>query len=70
MIPRDDRTRDEIAGLFDRPFGEQLFHAAIVHREYRPPMPAQLCTLLAKLGLTALQGAEPARACKTAVAAE
>ena len=70
MIPRNAWTRDEIAGLFDRPFSEQLFHAATVHREYRPPTQAQLCTLLAKLGLTALQGAEPARACKTAVAAE
>ena len=70
MIPRDDRTRDEIAGLFDRPFGEQLFHAAIVHREYRPPTQTQLCTPLAKLGLTAVKGEELARACKTAVAAE
>ncbi len=43
---RTNWTREEIAGLFDLPFTELLFHAASVHREYHPPEQIQLCTLL------------------------
>ncbi|MBO6768296.1 MAG: biotin synthase BioB [Erythrobacter sp.] len=43
---RTDWTRDEIAGLFDLPFTELLFHSATIHREFHPPEQIQLCTLL------------------------
>ena len=43
---RTDWTREEIAALFDLPFTELLFQAAMVHREFHPPEQVQLCTLL------------------------
>ena len=43
---RTDRTRDEVAALFDLPFTELLFQAATVHRAYHTPDEVQLCTLL------------------------
>ncbi|MBA15059.1 MAG: biotin synthase, partial [Sphingomonas sp.] len=43
---RTDWTREEIAELFDLPFGELLFRAQTVHREHHAPDQVQLCTLL------------------------
>jgi len=45
-VMRTDWTRDEIAALFDLPFGELLFRAQTVHREHHAPDEVQLCTLL------------------------
>ncbi|MGE3691027.1 MAG: biotin synthase BioB [Novosphingobium sp.] len=44
--PRNDWTREEIAGLFDLPFSELLFRAAETHRAHHAPDEVQLCTLL------------------------
>jgi biotin synthase len=43
---RTDWTREEIAALFDLPFGELMFRAQSVHRDYHAPDEVQLCTLL------------------------
>ncbi|QIG80201.1 biotin synthase BioB [Stakelama tenebrarum] len=43
---RTDWTREEIAELFNLPFGELLFRAQTVHREHHAPDQVQLCTLL------------------------
>lgn len=43
---RTDWTREEIAALFDLPFGELLFRAQSVHRDHHAPDEVQLCTLL------------------------
>ncbi len=43
---RNDWTRDEIAALFEIPFGELVFRAASTHRQHHPPGEVQLCTLL------------------------
>jgi biotin synthase len=45
-IIRNDWTRSEIAGLFDLPFTELVFHAAEAHRAHHAPAEVQLCTLL------------------------
>lgn len=44
--PRIDWTRDEIAALFDLPFGELMFHAQTVHRANHITGEVQLCRLL------------------------
>jgi len=43
---RTDWTREEIADLFDLPFTELMFRAALIHRENHPAEQVQLCTLL------------------------
>ena len=43
---RHDWTRDEIAALYDLPFGELLFRAQMLHRAYFEPNQVQLSTLL------------------------
>ena len=43
---RHDWTRDEIAALYDLPFGELLFRAQTLHRAYFEPNQVQLSTLL------------------------
>ncbi len=43
---RTDWTYNEVAELFDLPFSELLFRAAVVHRRYHAPNEVQLCTLL------------------------
>lgn len=43
---RTDWTREEIATLFDLPFGDLLYRAATVHREHHAAGEIQLCTLL------------------------
>jgi biotin synthase len=43
---RTDWTRAEIAALFDLPFTELVFRAAVVHRAHHRPDEVQLCTLL------------------------
>ena len=43
---RTDWTRDEIAALFDLPFGELVFRAQTVHREHHAPDQVQMSTLL------------------------
>ncbi len=45
-MSRNDRTRDEIAALFDLPFTELVFRAASVHREHHAANEVQLSTLL------------------------
>ncbi|MFA5990402.1 MAG: biotin synthase BioB [Sphingomonas sp.] len=44
--PRTDWTRDEIAALFDLPFGELMFRAQTVHRANHITGEVQLCRLL------------------------
>ncbi|MEZ0242753.1 MAG: biotin synthase BioB [Sphingomonas sp.] len=46
MEVRTDWTRDEIAALFDLPFGELLFQAQTIHRAHHAADEVQLCTLL------------------------
>lgn len=43
---RTDWTREEIATLFDLPFGDLVYRAATVHREHHAAGEIQLCTLL------------------------
>lgn len=43
---RNDWTREEIAALFDLPFGELIWRAQGVHRQWHAPDEVQLCTLL------------------------
>ncbi|OJU16665.1 MULTISPECIES: biotin synthase BioB [unclassified Sphingomonas] len=43
---RNDWTREEIAALFDLPFGDLVFRAAEVHRAHHAANEVQLCTLL------------------------
>ena len=43
---RTDWTRDEIAALFDLPFGELVFQAQTVHRAHHAPDQVQMSTLL------------------------
>jgi len=43
---RHDWTRDEIAALYDLPFGELVFRAQTLHRRYFAPNQVQLSTLL------------------------
>ena len=43
---RYDWTRDEIAALYDLPFGELVFRAQTLHRRYFAPNQVQLSTLL------------------------
>ncbi|PZO87944.1 MAG: biotin synthase BioB [Sphingomonas sanxanigenens] len=43
---RNDWTREEIAALFDLPFGELMWRAQGVHRQWHAPDEVQLCTLL------------------------
>lgn len=43
---RTDWTRDEIAALFDLPFGELVFQAQTVHRAHHVPDQVQMSTLL------------------------
>ncbi|MGH7000926.1 MAG: biotin synthase BioB [Stellaceae bacterium] len=43
---RHDWTRNEIAALYDLPFGELLFRAQTVHRRHFEPNQVQLSTLL------------------------
>lgn len=43
---RHDWTRNEIAALYDLPFGELLFRAQTLHRRYFEPNQVQLSTLL------------------------
>jgi biotin synthase len=45
-IPRNDWTRDEIATLFDLPFGELMYRAQTAHRTHHAAGEVQLCTLL------------------------
>ena len=44
--PRTDWTRDEIAALFDLPFGDLLHQAQTVHRAHHAAGEVQLCRLL------------------------
>ncbi|WP_299307436.1 biotin synthase BioB [uncultured Croceicoccus sp.] len=44
--PRNDWTREEIAGLFDLPFTELVFRAAAVHRDHHRAGTVQRSTLL------------------------
>ena len=46
MEVRTDWTRDEIAALFDLPFGELVFQAQMIHRAHHAADEVQLCTLL------------------------
>ena len=46
MKIRTDWTREEIAALFDLPFGELVYQAATVHRAHHAVGEIQLCTLL------------------------
>ncbi|HYL48430.1 MAG TPA: biotin synthase BioB [Stellaceae bacterium] len=43
---RHDWTRDEIAALYDLPFGDLLYRAQTLHRRYFTPNEIQLSTLL------------------------
>lgn len=43
---RNDWTREEIAALFDLPFGDLVFRAAEMHRAHHAANEVQLCTLL------------------------
>lgn len=43
---RHDWTREEINALFDLPFGELLFRAQTLHRQYFDPTKVQVSTLL------------------------
>jgi len=43
---RHDWTRNEIAALYDLPFGELVFHAQTLHRRHFEPNQVQLSTLL------------------------
>ena len=45
-MTRTDWTRAEIAALFDLPFTELVFRAAVVHRAHHAAGEVQLCTLL------------------------
>jgi biotin synthase len=45
-MTRTDWTREEIAALFDLPFGELVFQAQTVHRANHAPNEVQLSTLL------------------------
>lgn len=44
--PRNDWTREEIAALFDLPFGDLMFQAQSVHRAHHRAGEVQMCTLL------------------------
>ncbi len=46
MEIRTDWTREEIATLFDKPFGDLMAQSMAVHREHHKPNEVQLCTLL------------------------
>ncbi|WP_414901027.1 biotin synthase BioB [Sphingomonas flavalba] len=46
MTVRTDWSRDEVAALFAMPFGELMWRAQAVHREWHAPGEVQLCTLL------------------------
>ncbi|WP_136162831.1 biotin synthase BioB [Sphingomonas flavalba] len=46
MTVRTDWSRDEVAALFVLPFGELMWRAQAVHREWHAPGEVQLCTLL------------------------
>jgi biotin synthase len=46
MTTSSDRTREEIADLFDLPLTELVFRAAEVHRQHHAAGEVQLCTLL------------------------
>src|SRR4051812_49730146 len=46
MTTCNDRTREEIADLFDLPLTELVFRAAEVHRQHHAAGEVQLCTLL------------------------
>ena len=41
---RSDWTREEIAALFDLPFTELVFRAAVVHRQHQDPAAVQRST--------------------------
>ena len=43
---RNDWTREEIAALFDLPFGDLVFRATEMHRAHHAANEVQLCTLL------------------------
>ena len=43
---RNDWTREEIAELFDLPFGELVYRAQTIHKAHHAPGEVQLCTLL------------------------
>jgi biotin synthase len=45
-MTRTDWTRAEIADLFDLPFTELVFQAAVIHRQHHAAGEVQLCTLL------------------------
>ena len=45
-VPRHDWTRAEVETLFDLPFSELLFQAAVVHRRWFDPTEIQLSQLL------------------------
>ena len=44
--PRHDWARAEVRALFDLPFPELMFRAAVAHREYFDPTEVQISTLL------------------------
>ena len=44
--PRHDWTRDEVEALFDLPFTELVFQAALVHRQWFDPAEVQISRLL------------------------
>ena len=45
-LPRNDWTLDEIAALFETPFTELVFRAAVVHRRWFDPTELQMSQLL------------------------
>ncbi len=46
LTARNDWTREEIAALFDLPFGDLMFEAQSIHRANFPRNEVQLSTLL------------------------
>lgn len=46
MSIRNDWTRDEISGIFNKPIFELIYEAATVHRQHHDPQEVQVCTLL------------------------
>jgi biotin synthase len=43
---RNSWTREEIAGIYNRPILELVYQGATVHRQYHDPAEVQVCTLL------------------------
>jgi biotin synthase len=46
MQIRNNWTREEIAGIYNRPILELVYEGASVHRQYHDPSEVQVCTLL------------------------